>query len=330
MKNEVILKMVKILNIVNGDAVIQIMKTANIDGDFLPWRDFLHDGPVPQNFSLDKLSKIRAHFIYEQGFGKLDELNQSFQERDNILKSYEKYIKIILWFEHDLYDQLQLLQVLAWFAENPSRTTSFSIICTENYLGECSPSQVLNLLKYEERITTKHFPLATKAWRAFRKPTPEKWFQLLAKDTSTLPFLKSSIQRLLEEFPNTKNGLSRSEYQALFIIDKGESEPRSIFKKHQEYEKEKFMGDLIFWKILDDFIDYKLIASKQNGQELSITPLGQEVLNGNKNWLQIKPINRWIGGVNLTPKNLWCWDVKKRNIRKYYFSDVLSSLLAVK
>jgi hypothetical protein len=329
-KNKVLLKMVKILNIVNGDAVIPLMKTANINGDFLPWRDFLHEGPVPQNFSLEKLSKIRAHFIHEQGFGKLNELLENFQERDNILKNHDKYIKIVLWFEHDLYDQLQLLQTLAWLSKNLSRTTVLSLICTENYLGESSPSQIVQLLQYEERVTPEHFRLAEKAWSAFCEPSPKNWFKLLHKDTSVLPFLQDSIKRLLEEFPNTKNGLSRTEHQALLIIARGESKPRKIFTKYQNYEKRKFMGDVIFWKVLDDFIDHKLIKSRENGQDLTLTPLGKKVLNGEKNWLQIKPINRWKGGVNLKPTNLWCWNIQKKNIRKYYFSTVLSSLVAIK
>jgi len=322
--------MVKILNIVNGDAVIKIMKAANIDGDFLPWNDFLHEGPVPQNFSLDKLSKIRAHFIEEQGFGKLEEIRKSFKERDTALKNHAKYMKVILWFEHDLYDQLQLLQLLAWFAKNLSRTTTLSLICTDTYLGEASSSEILNLFNYEQNITTKHFTLAEKAWSAFCEPTPLRWSHLLNEKTSTLPFLKGTVKRMLEEFPNTKNGLSRTEYQALLIIAKGESDPRKIFKKHQKYEERKFMGDIIFWKILDDFIDYKLVASKQNGQNLTITPLGQKVLHGTENWLNIKPINSWIGGVYLSSENLWCWDIKKKTIKKYYFSKVISSLLPIK
>jgi hypothetical protein len=38
----------KVLNIVNGDMSVEIMKKAHINGDFLPWRDFLHEGPAPK------------------------------------------------------------------------------------------------------------------------------------------------------------------------------------------------------------------------------------------------------------------------------------------
>ncbi|MCP4163485.1 MAG: hypothetical protein GY760_25790, partial [Deltaproteobacteria bacterium] len=107
--------MKNILNITNGDSAVEIMNKANIAGVFLPWRDILHEGPVPENHSLKELSEIRAQFIVGRGWGTQESVRNSFIERDNELKSFEKYEKIILWFEHDLYDQLQILQILDWF-----------------------------------------------------------------------------------------------------------------------------------------------------------------------------------------------------------------------
>jgi hypothetical protein len=322
--------MAKILNITNGDVAINIMKEAEIKGDFLGWQDFLHQGPVPRQFSLQQLSKLRANFIYKQGLGKLDDIQKSFKQRDTKLASFQTYEKVTLWFEHDLYDQLQLLQVLAWFKINIIKETKLTLICTKNYLGECSTSEIEKLLRYEHRVMPEHLNLAEEAWFAFSEPNPKAWFKILDKNTYLLPFLQNAIKRMLEEYPNTKNGLSRSEHQALLVISKGISQPREIFKDCQSYEEAKFMGNVIFWKILDDFIQYKLINSKEHGQELTITILGEKILNGKINWLSIKTINCWIGGVHLTPDNLWCWDIKKKNIKKYYYASALSSLLSVK
>jgi len=321
----------KILNIVNGATVIDIMKTANIIGDYLPWNDFLHDGPVPKGYSLKQLSKIRAHFIHELGFGELKEIQKDFKERDEQLENHQNYEKIVLWFEHDLYDQLQLLQLLSWFEVHLSHEeTTISLISTDKYLGECTPTQINQLLLYEQAITYNHLKLATKAWNAFCEPTPQAWYNLLYEDSYVLPFLRTSIERLLEEFPNKKNGLSRSAYQALLVISRGVKEPKKIFIAAQKLEEKKFMGDLIFWKILDNFIDHKLVASKENGKILTITPLGTKLLKNELNWFQFKPIKHWIGGVYLSPDNLWCWDTEKRNIKKYFYSSSLDSLLVIK
>jgi len=50
--------------------------------------------------------------------------------------------------------------------------------------------------------------------------------------------------------------------------------------------------------------------------ELSITPTGIDVLAGRISWLEVSNIDRWIGGVYLTPTNIWCWDSSSRSIAK--------------
>lgn len=131
--------MKNILNFTNGDVAVEIMKEANIPGVFLPWRDVLYDGPVPKKLSLEELSQVRAEFIISRGWGTSEDIKRDFIERDNTLKSSDKYEKVILWFEHDLYDQLQILQILDWFHMNPTGEIKLSIICTNKYLAMLSP-----------------------------------------------------------------------------------------------------------------------------------------------------------------------------------------------
>ena len=322
--------MEKILNIVNGDACIDIMKEAGIKGEFLPWRDFLHEGPVPEGFTLQQLSKIRANFIINLGFGEFKQVHQDFQERDKKLESYKLYDKIILWFEHDLYDQLQLIQILSWFEKQNLANVELTLICTNNYLGESSMQQILKLLHYETKILTEHLLLAKVAWAAFCEPSPLAWFNLLKKETGLLPFLQGAIFRMLEEYPNTKNGLSRTEYQALLIISNGIQDTVDIFTKCQSFEERKFMGDIIFFKILDDFYTYKIIERNSKRKEIHITTLGKKLLEGETNWLNIKKLDRYIGGVHLDSDNLWCWDMQKKTLKHYYYSKALNALLVVK
>ena len=52
--------MARRLIITNGDVAVAKLEAADIEADFLPWRDMLHDGPVPGDLSLDDLSQVRA------------------------------------------------------------------------------------------------------------------------------------------------------------------------------------------------------------------------------------------------------------------------------
>lgn len=320
--------MESVLNITNGDCAVDVMKKANIPGVFLPWRDVLHDGPVPAGLSLENLSEVRANFIIECNWGEAKKIKRDFVERDNTLKSFEKYDKVILWFEHDLYDQLQLLQLLDWFNENKPKTTVLSIICVDKYLGLLSPSGMASLFKYEKTVTEEQLKLASKAWAAFRYHSPDKWAELLEADTSALAFLEGAVLRLLEEYPDCKHGLSRSALQALKIISQGERLPGKVFGLFQDSEERRFMGDSSFWGILHQLLNsspplIKLPEGKaltlptSSDQELTITIEGKDVLLGKKNWLEMVNIDRWIGGVHLTRKNISCWDSNTQKITQH-------------
>ncbi len=316
-----------ILNITNGDCAVDVMKEASIPGVFLPWRDVLHDGPVPAGLSLTELSEVRANFIIDRGWGAAEDIKRDFIDRDNTLKLFEEYEKVILWFEHDLYDQLQLLQILDWFHDNRPKKTTLSIICVDQYLGTLTPKQMLVLFRYEEPVTERHFELSSRAWSVFRSDSPEKFSALLKTDTTALPFLEGAIIRLLEEYPSCVNGLSRTAHQALKIISQGEKHPGKIFSHYQESEECMFLGDSSFWVILHAFLelspallklpeDKALTLPTSPDQELTITSAGKEVLSGKRNWLEMIKIDHWIGGVHLTPDNIWYWDSDSGSVRR--------------
>jgi len=317
--------MPKVLNITNGDSAVDIMKQAGISGDFLPWRDVLHDGPVVSGFSLEVLSELRAQFISNRGWGEADAIKQSFIERDNKLKSYQDYDKVILWFEHDLYDQLQIIQILDWFSQNSSDGDALSMICTENYLGMLSPDEMKNMTQYELPVTIEQLALANKAWSAFGSDNASDWASLLDEDTTALPFLAGAILRQLEEYPDCVTGLSRTAYQALKVFSQGETRCGKVFGEYAKTEECQFLGDLSFWVILNEMASAnpRLLVPKAGGSlqrsvsqkdDLLITELGKDVLQGKASLLDYYDINRWIGGTHLNKDFIWCWDADKQEL----------------
>ena len=316
-----------ILNITNGDSAVEAMKKADMPGACLPWQDVLHEGPVPDDLSLEELSEVRAQFIIERGWGTPEKIRETFTQRDDELKSVNEYEKVTLWFEHDLYDQLQIIQILDWFSENRPAEIQLSMICTDHYLGTLTPEEFRGLIEYEEPVTESHLKLSSKAWSAFRASTPAEWCELLNVDTSDLPFLEGAVFRLLEEYPSCTSGLSRTAEQALKVISRGDKRPGRVFAGSQELEERMFFGDASFWVILNELLasepplivlskGKKLTLPTSKGQELTITAAGLDVLAGRLNWLEVSNIDRWIGGVHLTSTNVWCWNARSRSIEK--------------
>ena len=201
------------------------------------------------------------------------------------------------------------------------------MICTENYLGRSNAEEILELKQYEENVSQEQINLAVIAWKAFRANTPLPWCELLKHNTSSLPFLHGAVERMLEEYPSTGNGLSRTQNDILDIISKGEEHLGKIFGKQQKCEERVFLGDTVFLDNINEMMDKDatLLTSEQGDRieppfspekQVQITAYGLEVLNGEKQWFEKYQIDKWLGGVYLSKENIWFWNSELKEIER--------------
>src|SRR5438552_13212667 len=75
------------LHVTNGDSVVESWRSVGLPGIYLPWRDVLHDGAVPQCDTLEQMSDVRAKEINKLGgYGDYDSLRAEFASRDATLE----------------------------------------------------------------------------------------------------------------------------------------------------------------------------------------------------------------------------------------------------
>ena len=110
------------LNITNGDSAAGTMSEAGVEGKIIAWRDVLHEGPVDASLSLEELSKQRARFIAGNNWDDFSHVSGDFTERDRVIRHLDYFDEVVLWFEDDLYDQLQLIQLLDFFSRGKAAT----------------------------------------------------------------------------------------------------------------------------------------------------------------------------------------------------------------
>jgi hypothetical protein len=316
------------LHVTNGDNAGDILKRSGIPGRVLPWRDVLHEGPVPAGLSLNELSDVRARFIADRGWAGRSDVRQAFAARDATLEDSGVHEEVVLWFEHDLYDQLQLLQLLDWFADRSGIVARLSLICVGEYLSQLDESRLRSLYEGRGDIVATTLDLAKRAWTAFRSPNPEDIAALTRTDTSALPFVGAALIRHLEEFPSVDNGLSRSERQVLEAIDAGKRNLRELFfAAHHEREEPVFLGDSVFVSYLQRLGQVArplvrvagggAIAEPRDSPErnywnalVELTDDGRDVLAERRDWVKLNGIDRWLGGVHLIgTESEWRWDV---------------------
>ena len=133
------------LIITNGDVAGELLRRTLGGTEVLPWRDVLHEGPVPLTATLSELTEIRAQYLAKIGAGDLDQLRAELQARDRGLARSAQFDRVALWFEHDLYDQLQLLQVLDWFNGHRREKEPLTLVQATEFLGNQTPQALLGL-----------------------------------------------------------------------------------------------------------------------------------------------------------------------------------------
>jgi hypothetical protein len=177
--------------------------------EVLPWRNMLHDGPVPAGLPLPELSALHARWLADHLDLDPAGTDAAFRERGARLAAVPPGVEVEVCVEHDLYDQLQLLQILAELAPRAGEVR-LSLAQADNYLGPQEPTALAALVRDRRPVEADVLAIAREAWDAFRAPTPEAVARKAGRSFPGLPWLAPALGRLLEELPDSA-GLTRTE-----------------------------------------------------------------------------------------------------------------------
>jgi hypothetical protein len=309
----------RLLHVTNGDSAADSLRAAGVEGELTLAADPLYEGPAPPALSPGRWRRMRARYLAEQGYDGYDECLARLTAWDHGIEGYRSFDEVVLWFEHDLFDQLQLIRLLARFAtdlELDAALTRLSLVATAFYLGAAEPQSLSALLDLRQPVSPLQLRLGCDAWAAFCSPDPRAIERLLASDTSALPFLAGALRRHLEEFPAAGSGLPRTERQALAALAGGPLPLPALFGASQVCEERLFMGDLSFCQRLRELAagPHPLLrldppTATPRAQRASLTAAGFAVLDSREDWLDHHTIDRWLGGVHLTGRHAaWRWN----------------------
>lgn len=261
---------------------------------------------------------------------------RDFRRRDEHLAAASRYDEITLWFEHDLLDQLQILQLLDWFSNTELVDGRLSLICINAFpnvvpfrgLGQLGPAQMATLVDRKAPVTTTQLDLAKDGWAAFRSPDPSEIETFLTQDIRPLPFLQAALRRHLQEFPSVANGLGRTDHQILRLVSEGHTRPGQIFSANMDLETALFIGDWGTYRHIQDLcharqpllrckpdresklpVDATLSYESFRNPELFLTNKGVRVLAQEEDAFASMDIDCWLGGVHLlSSKPCWRWN----------------------
>ena len=293
------------LHVTNGDSVVHSFREGGIAGTYPPWRDVLHDGAVPRRETLEQMSDVRAKEINRLGgYGDYDSLRAEFARRDATLAAFRDHDEVVLWFEHDLYDQLQLLQILDWFARQDPGRTRLTMIQIGSHpevmpfygLGQLTGLQLAALLPTRKPVTRRQLEIGHIGWTAFCSPEPSALRPLAERSEPEMPFLQAAIARWLEEFPSERDRLSRMERELLTAAGEGDVTRESLFLATCRMEPWPW-GDNTVYRRIDGLTDAH--ALEVRGDKYALTDYGRRLLAGDRDAVGARTVDTWLGGAHV-------------------------------
>ena len=321
------------LIITNGDSAADLLQDANLADLVLPWRDVLHEGPIPDAED-DIFGVLRAKYLADGHFNTEEDVVAEFKERLEIMRNHSRFEQIELWFEHDLYDQLQILQILDMLGRF-GRINNITLVQAPTYLGMQKPDTIARFTELSLPVLDRMISFASKTWRAYVSEGPEAIDAIRRDAIPGFPFMGHALMRLLQELPGP-DGLSRTERQCLYTLNRGVNRPGMLFAQVLNMEEAAFLGDWSFFKILSSLQyctrpalsglpqDFKarIFANAEQRKEfitspLRITDFGKQLLDGKAEFLSENGLHRWWGGTELTTSDHWRWDDEAESLSRH-------------
>lgn len=248
------------LHIRCGSDIQRTLPEAGFNGDFLEFSDPLCTGPV----SYDYQPETRARYLFESSGQTLHrsdteilaELKKSYQ---SLLSSQDNYEHMVLWFEHDTYDQFILIFILSQLLRKGSpkhlwmvTTNQFPGSVKFRGLGQLPPEALRVLWQTRQSVSDKQLAEADQYWRAFTDSNPQIFHRLVSEmKQSSLPYFKNAADRQLLEMPLADTQLPLTQQITIEILSEGPLAAGKLFAiLMNEKEPLPFLGDLMYWHIL--------------------------------------------------------------------------------
>lgn len=313
------------LHIRCGSDLRPVLARAGFAGDFLEYSNPLCQGPVLPG---DDWLETRAAFIAHEYAPQANVLLGLRQAEAALHEAASHYARVVMWFEHDSYDQLILARCLDVFADSPPRV--LELISVADYpvaprfkrfigLGQLLPDDLPAVWAQRRPVTEGALRAGRAVWRALRSPDPSELAAIARAGIADPPHLAMAVQRHCQELPWVGDGLSLTERLILTLLAEGHKTIGMIFRNlMEEREPLPWLGDIMLRSIIDSMKKtaapvFDSVAPHDGEpwwrERLAITDLGREVLAGRVDYLSLRPPERWVGGVAVVPGTAgWRWD----------------------
>lgn len=290
-----------ILHITNGDTTTKYLKKLKFSGEFITWREMLCEGKTTSDVGSEDFWRNRFDFFkttYKVSKQKF--IDYTLKEYRSLCKKKDQK-EIVLWFEYDLYSQINMLAIISWL-KRYREGYQISLVCSGKVgnskkmfnLSELNEKQIQDHFKNRMELTQDDIGYADYIWQLYCSDSPLR-LETVYKFNPMSPFeyLASAIEAHLQRFPSIENGLNTIENTILKTASDQKIKSKKQFITTLTNEKNVFgFGDLQYEHNLNNL---NTLFSSFNPVKLS--QKGKEVLENQLNFYgQIRNDISYLGG----------------------------------
>jgi len=242
----------KEFHILNGDA-LKDQFPDSLNGELIVARECLVDGDVSAN-SLDQLFELRAEYLSITYPSDIEFYHQEVIPEFNKIISLPEHSVIHLWFEDDLFCQVNL-----WFVSHlihnfvtPSQVFLVRPHTDIRYgFGGLNSDGLANVYKSKVQLSDNEVKLFSSLWELYQNQSHAEILSMAVKHSKEFPFLEDAAKANIERFPND-GSLGRPEQTLLDIMKETDSnEFGPVFREFHKKESIYGFGDLQVKRLFD-------------------------------------------------------------------------------
>lgn len=305
------------LHVLNGDATLRVFEKTDIPGNKMIWREVLAEGRVPAAIGSEPFWEVRSSF-FESFFDVAEEeYHQLTVDEFEKVEAFSEYEEIVLWFEYDLFCQLNMMALLSWFAAQHLGDIQLSLVCIGMMpqegrlvgLGEIPPSMYASLFENRRPLSKEDLGFAQEFWATFSSDDPRPLFEMAERKANIFPYLPAAVSAHLRRFPSTSNGLNVIEDRMMRIVHSGIRNCQQVVGQVLREDQAFGFGDWQYFVYLKNL--YPLL---QDEDGLSVNELGQKVLSGDEDFVKWARHDYYWGGVHFKS---YRWDDRQQKLIRY-------------
>lgn len=220
------------LHITNGDNFTERLRQLKYKGAVITWREMLCEGKTETNVGSEAFWKTRFDFLHKQyNVSKSWFIEKTLKEYRSLC-SHKQEEEIVLWFEYDLFCQVNMLAVISWLKMH-RRHVRISLVCsgyedgTNRLFGlnDLSGEQLGKLYDNRVELSQDDIEYADYVWQLYCSNNPIRLENVAEFDHYQFQYLGEAIKTHLKRFPTIRNGLNEIENRVLKVA--AEEKPSS-------------------------------------------------------------------------------------------------------